>query len=186
MIAFALIWQVSAAMPLLEQGKFADARPVLEKACAAREANGCYLLGRTLFTLDQYEAALKVLTPLAATDRAPWRVHDALGSVQEALRRPSDAEGHFRQAINGNKRQSPEPSYHFGRFLVREGRTGEALAVLVPAAETFPAYEPIRFELGRAYYQTNRLPEAERQLAAAPTLPEARKLLEKVQKQRGK
>ena len=59
-------------IPLLEQGRFADARPILEKSCAGREADGCYLLGRTLFSLDQYEAALKVLAPLAATDVNPW------------------------------------------------------------------------------------------------------------------
>jgi Flp pilus assembly protein TadD len=185
-IALVLAWQAAAAMPLLEQGRFADARPLLEKSCAAREANGCYLLGRTLFSLDQYDEALKVLSPLAATDRDAWRVHDALGSVYEALRRPAEAERHFREAVEGNREGSPEPRYHFGRFLIREARAAEALGVLAPAARQFPRYERVRFEMGRAYYQTNQLEAAEKEIAAAPSLEEARRLLQKVRKQRGK
>ncbi len=186
MIALFLAWQVAAAMPHLEQGRFAEARPFLEKACAAREANGCYLLGRTLFSLDQYDAALKVLSPLAVTDRDPWRVHDALGSVYEALRRPVEAERHFRESVQGNRDRSPEPRYHFGRFLMREGRAVEAAGILAPAANLFPRYELVRFELGRAYYQTNRFDDAQTELAAAPSLEEARRLFEKVRRQRGK
>lgn len=186
MIPLFLAWQVAAAMPLLEQRRFADARPVLEKSCAAREANGCYLLGRTLFSLDQYDAALKVLSPLAVTDRDPWRVQDALGSVYEALRRPVEAERHFREAVQGNRDRNPEPRYHLGRFLIREARAAEAAVVLASAARQFPRYELVRFELGRAHYQTNRLEEAEKEIAAAPSLEEARRLLHKVRRQLGK
>lgn len=182
MISLLLAWQVAAAMPLLEQGRFADARPHLEKACGAAEANGCYLLGRTLFLLYFYDAAQKVLTPLLLTDRDPWRVHDALGSTHEALRRPAEAEHHFREAVAGNRDRSPEARYHLGRFLIREARASDAVAVLTPAAAKFPRYELVRFELGRAYYQTNRLTEAASELKAAPALEEARRLLQKVQK----
>lgn len=183
MIAAALLLQVAAAMPFLEQGRFADARAPLEKACAAREANGCYLLGRTLYTLDQYEAALRVLTPLAATDRDPWRVQDALGSVYEALRRPAEAERAFAQAVSGNRDRTADPRYHFGRFLIREGRAEAAIAVLQPAVEKFPAHELARFEFGRALYQLGRLSEAETQLSRVPSLEEARRLLEKLKRQ---
>ena len=173
-------------MPFLEQGRFADARPILEKACAGNEANSCYLLGRTLFSMDQYEAALRVLSPLTATDASPWRVQDALGSVYEALRRPVDAEREFRAGVAGNKERSPEPRYHYGRFLIREGRASEGVEVLRPAAIRFPKYELVRFELGRALYQLNRLEEAEREIAAAPSLEEARRLLQKIRRQSGK
>jgi len=182
-ISILITLQVAAAMPYLEQGRFADARPFLEKACAAREANGCYLLGRTLFSLDQYEAALKVLSPLATSDRDPWRVQDALGSVEEALRNPAKAEQHFREAMAGNRDRTPEPRYHLGRFLIREARAAEAATVLAPGARLFPRYEPIRFDLGRAYYQLNRFEEAARELEAAPSLEEARRLLQKVRRQ---
>ena len=183
MIGAALLLQVAAAMPLLEQGRFSDARMPLEKACAAREANGCSLLGRTLYTLDQYEAALRVLTPLAATDRDPWRVQDALGSVYEALRRPAEAERAFVQAVSGNRDRTADPRYHLGRFLIREGRAAEAIAILTPAVEKFPRHELAHFELGRALYQTGRFAEAEIQLSRAPSLEEARRLLDKLKRQ---
>lgn len=183
MIGAVLILQVAAAMPLLEQGRFADARAPLEKACSAREPNGCYLLGRTLYTLDQYEAALRVLLPLAETDRDPWRVQDALGSVYEALRRPAEAERAFQQAVNGNRDRAADPRYHLGRFLIREGRPAEAVAILTPAVDKFPRHELGHFELGRAFYQTGRVAEAQRQLSRAPSLEEARRLLDKLKRQ---
>lgn len=183
MIVAALVLQVAAAMPLLEQGRFAEARIPLEKACAAKEANSCYLLGRTLYSIDQYEAALQILAPLVATDRDPFRVHDALGSAYEALRRPAEAERSFRDAVTGNRERTADCRYHLGRFLIREGRPAEAIQVLAPAAAKFPKHELVHFELGRAFYQTNRLAEAEAQLNSAPSLEEARRLLEKVKRQ---
>jgi Flp pilus assembly protein TadD len=123
---------------------------------------------------------------LAATDGNPWRVQDALGSVFEALRWPADAEREFRAAVLGNKNRSPEPRYHFGRFLIREARAAEAVEVLAPAAKQFPKNERVRFELGRSLYQLNRFEEAEKEIAAAPSLEEARRLLQKVRRQSGK
>lgn len=185
MIALVLAWQVTAAMPLLQKGQFADARPLLEKACNAKEANGCYLLGRTLFTLDQYDNALRVLTPLIATDPAPWRVHDALGSVFEALRRPADAERSYQDAVRGNQDATADPRYHFGRFLIREGRAEEAITILRPAAQKFRDNPLVRFELGRAYYLTREMENAEAELQAASALEEARRLLQKVRRLKG-
>ena len=68
--------------------------------------------------------------------------------------------------------------------LWRLDRAGEAVAVLAPAAARFTQHERIRFELGRAYYQLDRLAEAEIELKRAPSMEEARKLLEKVQRQK--
>lgn len=182
MTAWWLAWQVAAAMPLLEQGRFADARPHLEKACAAREDNGCYLLGRTLLALDQYDAAKRTLLPLRATDRVPWRVEDALGLVHEALREPAEAEARFRAAVEGNRERSAEPRFHLARFLFREGRVEEAVPVLLVLAERFPKYEPGRFALGRAFYSLDRMKEAEAHLTAAPSMDEAKRLLEKIRR----
>ncbi len=186
MIATLVLWQVAAAMPLLEQGRFADAVPLLENACTRQEVNGCYLLGRTLFTLDQYEKARTVLTPLIGSDRDPWRIHDALGAVEEAMRRPAEAEKHYRDAVGGNRDRSPVPRYHFGRFLVREGRPEDAITILKPAVAKFPADQLVRFELGRALYQSGRMGEAEAQLKSAPSLEEARRLLQKLLRQSGR
>lgn len=172
-----LLLQVAAAMPLLQEGRFEDARTPLAVACKQGEANGCYLLGRTLYTLEQYDAALATLLPLRASDKDPWRVDDALALVYEGLRRPAEAEKHFQAAIVG---RAPDPRYHYGRFLIREGRAVLAVEVLAASAKEFPKHELTRFELGRAYYQLGKFEDAERELALAPSLDEARRLLNKV------
>ena len=172
-----LLLQVAVAMPLLQEGRFEDARAPLAVACKQGEANGCYLLGRTLYTLEQYDAALAALLPLRTTDRDPWRVDDAIALVYEGLRKPAEAEKHFQLAIAG---RAPDPRYHYGRFLIREGRAAKAVEVLTASAKEFPKHELTRFELGRAHYQLGRIEDAERELALAPSLDEARRLLGKV------
>jgi tetratricopeptide (TPR) repeat protein len=159
-------------MPALEKGDFAAARPSLERACDAREPNGCYLLGRTLLALDQYEKAARTLEPLLSTDSAPGRVADALGLCYEALRRTSEAEAMY-------KRAGSAAMHHYGRFLIREGRAAEAVKVL-EVVKTPSG----RFELGRALYQLGRFAEAETALEAAGSLPEAQALLAKVRRRR--
>lgn len=183
MILPALLFQVAAAMPFLEKGDFPSARPILEKACAAAESNACYLLGRTLLSLDLYEPARRTLEPLRKTDPFPWRVDDALALVHEALRNAAKAEEFYRSAVKENALQSPDPAHHYARFLIREGRPADAIDVAQPAASKFPQHQPLRFELGRALYLLRRLPQAAQHLAAAPDLEEARLLLAKVQRQ---
>lgn len=167
-------------MPLLQQGDFESARPLLEKACVAKEPNGCYLLGRTLFTLERYDDAVRILRPLLANDRDAWRVHDALALTFEGMRRAAEAETHFQASVKGNAERTPEPRYHFGRFLIREGRPEDAERILAPGVVRFPKYELLRFELGRALYQQGRMREADAELAAAPSLEEARRLRSKI------
>jgi Flp pilus assembly protein TadD len=179
----ALLLQVAAAMPLLERSDFAAARPILEKACAAHEANACYLYGRTLLSLDLYQLAIHTLEPLRKTDPFPWRIDDALALAHEALRNTQKAEELYRAAVKANAAQSPDPAHHYARFLIREGRPADAVELAAPLAEKFPSHQPLRFELGRALYMLRRLPEAARHLAAAPGLEEARLLLAKVQRQ---
>lgn|GEM_PF-5177352 len=159
-------------MAALEKGDFAAARPILERACDSREPNGCYLLGRTLLALDQYDKAARALEPLLKSDPSPGRVADALGLCYEALRRTSEAEAMYRKAGDA-------ALHHYGRFLVREGRADEAVKVLKNMAS--PA---AMFELGRALYQLGRFAEAEKALGAASSLPEARALSDKIRRRR--
>ena len=57
--------------------------------------------------------------------------------------------------------------------------------VLATAAAKFPRYELVRFELGRAFYQTGQMEKAAQELNAAPSLEEARRLLQKIRRQSG-
>ena len=168
-------------MPLLERGEFAAALPPLERACAQRETNACYLWGRALLSLDRFGPAALVLSKQRAQDPYPWRVDDALGLIAEATGQP--AEALFTAAIAGNRQTTAEPRLHYGQYLIRQGRPAEALASLASAAKQFPAYAQVRFEHGRALYQLGRLAEAEVELAASGSAP-AQALLAKVRRQR--
>lgn len=179
-----LLLQVAAAMPLLERGEFAAALPSLEQACRENEPNGCYLLGRSLFSLDRYDQARTVLLRIRFRDPVPWRVNDSLGLIEEALGHEAGAESYFKQAVEGNRDSTPEPRLHFGRYLMRQGRPEESVTILRPLARQFPRHALVRFELGRALYQTGKLREASVELAASET-PAAALLLAKVRRQLG-
>ena len=184
MIWAKLAWQVATAMPLLERGEFAAALPPLERACLKHEANGCYLWGRALLSLDRYGPAKEVLTKARSTDPFPWRVDDALGLIAEAAGEP--AETFYARAVAGNQSATAEPRLHYGQYLVRQGRAGESLAPLASAAKQFPANVLVRFEYGRALYQAGRMAEAEAELSApeASGSEAARALLAKIRRQR--
>ena len=176
-----LAWQVAAAMPLLERGEFAAALPPLERACAKRETNACYLWGRALLSLDRYGLAKEVLTKARAADRFPWRVDDALGLIAEASGEP--AEALYAGAVAGNQGATVEPRLHYGQYLMRQGRVAESLEPLGSAAKQFPGNGLVRFEYGRALYQVGRMAEAEAELSAAGS-EAAGALLVKVRRQR--
>ena len=176
-----LAWQVAAAMPLLERGEFAAALPPLERACAKRETNACYLWGRALLSLDRYGPAKEVLTKARAADRFPWRVDDALGLIAEASGEP--AEALYAGAVAGNQGATAEPRLHYGQYLMRQGRAAESLEPLGSAAKQFPGNGLVRFEYGRALYQVGRMAEAEAELSAAGS-EAAGALLVKVRRQR--
>lgn len=178
-----LLLQVAVAMPLLERGEFAEALPLLQKACERKEANGCYLYGRTLFSLDRYEPARAALLQIRRVDPYPWRVDDALAQIHEALGEPKAAAAAFSLALQGNRDTTAEPRLHYGQFLIRQGRPAEALAPLAAAASQFPRHQEVRFETGRALYQLGRLAEAVSHLEAAPSVNAARLLLAKVRRQ---
>lgn len=181
-----LFWfgfQVAEALPFLEQRDFLAARPLLEAACEAREPEGCYLLARTLLQLDDYEGALQRLAPLRASDPQPWRVVEAMALANEALGRRAEAEVLYRESIRRCGACSPIPYWHFGRFLTRDGRAKEAIAVMAPVAERFHHPE-LWFELGRAHYGEGKLAEAERALRRAGGHENAQRLLTRIRRQR--
>lgn len=176
-------FQLADARTLLEKREFQAARAVLAAACEAKEPEACYLLARTLLQLDDYEAALRLLAPLRASDPQPWRVAEAMALANEALGRRAEAEARYKESIRECGGCSAIPYWHFGRFLTRDGRAREAISVMAPVAERFDHPE-LRFELGRAYYSEGKLNEAERALLRAGENENAKRLLTRIRQQR--
>jgi tetratricopeptide (TPR) repeat protein len=175
-------------------GRYAEAEPALREACRLdpREPDACYYLGRACYALDRFEASLAALEQALPNDSQPWRVHLGMAQAREALGRAADAEERFRLALKLAGRTAPDfdPRLHFGIFLVRQGRTAEAVGVLGEAVRTHPGSARAHYQLGRALFQLDRLEEAERSLRRAVELdanyPEAHLQLSKLYRRLGR
>jgi protein O-GlcNAc transferase len=97
-----------------------------------------------------------------------------IGLAAEALPDYARAEKAYSRAVElaaGEYR----PSYAYGCFLYRQGRTAEAIGHLRAAVEREPRAADARFELGKALLQQRELAQAARETEAAIALaPECR------------
>jgi Flp pilus assembly protein TadD len=149
------------------KGDFPAAEGPFRRACEldpAEEA-ACYYLGRNLYAQNRFSPAVEVFQT-ALKHEAPanaWRSHRGLALAFEALGQAQDAEQHFLKAIRlsrGRARAEEDPRVDHGVFLMRQGRTVDALPPLEAAVKSHPSSPRARFELGRALAQFGRLDAA--------------------------
>ncbi|MCW5978356.1 MAG: tetratricopeptide repeat protein [Bryobacteraceae bacterium] len=155
----ALYWKaVGVAYARLE-----DYRGALEpfgKACGLdpRLSDACYYYGRALYAADRYRDALEPLRRALRGDPIKSRVDAALGQCHEALGDSALAEKRFRAAMARKQDPGREMArLAYARFLTRQGRPGEAAALLRASNSDAPE---VFYELGLALYQDERLEEA--------------------------
>lgn len=151
-----------------------------ERACRLnpRLVDACYYHGRALYASDLYRGALAPLRQALAVDAVKGRAETAMGQCYEALGEAEEAERAFRSAVARRDGWAQGARLGYGRFLVRQGRAGEAVTVL--QAAQVPESGDARYELGLALSQCDRLEEAVRELARAPDHEAARLLLNKL------
>ncbi len=163
------------------------------EACrlAPADADACYFHGRNLFALNRFAAAIGVLRKALSSQGAAqrWRVHSALAQALSAGGEEGEAEKHFRAAIGASPvpgRPEDDPRLHFGVFLLRQGRTREAVE---PLERAQPSPRSLT-ELGRALFSLDRPAEAaakiERAVALDPRYAQAHLLLAKVYQRLGR
>jgi tetratricopeptide (TPR) repeat protein len=154
-------------------GDFEHAAEPFARACALapKLVDACYYHARNLYALNRFEPSLEALRKALPDDRAPWRIHLAIGQALEALGR-AEAEREFHVAIE--KRESPHPDFdprlHYAVFLFRQGRTAEALIFAQQALRDHPDSGRVRFEVGRIEYQLGQLQAAVSDLGRAAAL----------------
>lgn len=157
----------------------------LRRACELDPAlpDACYYLGRAYYAADFYEKAIEPLRRALRHDPVKGRVEAALGQCYEALTRFDEAERWFRSAIARNDAARQTAHLAYARFLTRQGRAAEAVAVAEAAQE--PETPEARFELALALAQSDRLEEAlrvaQRALELRPDYEEAFVLRSKIQ-----
>lgn len=143
-----------------------------------RLVDACYYHGRSLYAADQYRAALTPLRQALSADAVKSRAETAIGQCYEALGDADAAERALQAAVGRRDSAAQGARLAYGRFLVRQGRAGEAVTVLESAQQ--PESGDARYELGLALSQGDRLAEAVRELERAPDHEAARLLLSKL------
>jgi tetratricopeptide (TPR) repeat protein len=159
------------------EGRLEAAVEPFQRACELdpKDEDTCYYLGRALFALNRYTAAVSAFDRAlhAASRDTRWRVHRAMARNYEVLGRAGEAERHFRESIRlrrGQPQTGEDPRIDYGAFLFRQGRAEEAVAPLEQAAAT-PSAPPRAFaELGRVLLELGRAEGAAARLEAAIAL----------------
>jgi tetratricopeptide (TPR) repeat protein len=175
-------------------GYYDRAEAALAQACRLdpQEEGACYHHGRVLFALDRFEAALAALEAALRVEPNPWRVRVVMAQALEPLGRAAEAEAHYRRAIElaGDSAADPDPQFHLGIFLFRQGRTEEAARELQGAVKRNPESAETRYRLARALIPLGRLQDAIWQLRHAVELnhrhTEAHRLLAQVYRRVGR
>jgi tetratricopeptide (TPR) repeat protein len=150
----------------------------LSKACALEpnDEDNCYLQGRSLFVLGQYDEAVQPFEKAmqASTPANQAAVHRAVALNFAELGMTQDAERHFRDAIRRYRAATgvaqPDPRLDYGAFLNRQGRTQDALEMLQQSVNASPGSSRAHAELGRALLELDRPAEALPQLKSAVDL----------------
>src|SRR5215204_5988555 len=132
-------------LALAAEKKLTVAVGLLSKACELdpKDEEACYYFARTLNALGRWDEARAPFEKAlrAAPQRMLARVHRAVALNFMALGRMVEAEQNFKAAIAMRKvvESLPEdPRVDYGAFLFRQGRTDEALQLLLETVRAAP------------------------------------------------
>ncbi|MBI5612223.1 MAG: tetratricopeptide repeat protein, partial [Gammaproteobacteria bacterium] len=115
------------AAALVQSGRPAEARPLLEALCQqhAADAEAWYLLGTVYGLLGQHERGAECCQrALALRPRYP-EAHNSLGNALAALGRIPEAETAYRAALKLNGRYA-DAQLNLAQVLHHQGRMAEA------------------------------------------------------------
>jgi tetratricopeptide (TPR) repeat protein len=155
---------------------YREAEPPFARACELnpRLTDACYYHGRALYMLNRFEDALAPLERALRVDAVRGRAETAIAESLEALGRAAEAEKRFRAAIARRDAAAERARTAYARFLIRAGRTEDALVPLKEALTGNPDSAEAHFQMGRALQQLDRLEDALKHLQRAVQLEPAR------------
>lgn len=162
----------------------------LEKASALDpgQAQVRYYYGRVLYSTGRFRQARdEFLACLKIQPQYP-RALENLGLCYEALQDLPNAFECYRNAIASEDakqgRKNAEPYAYYGRLLLDQGQSSDAMSVLRRAVDVSPRSLIANYELGRGLLGVGELKDAERVLYTAanldPNFPQTYYLLGKI------
>ena len=175
---------ISAGLAALEEGRAAlkarnmeAAAAAFGKACALApsEADSCYYSAQTLHMLGRFDESQRAFERALehATAEGKARIHRAAALNLVGLGQPEKAEIQFQAAVRSYLDHAPgpeDPRVDYGAFLVRQGRTEDALPLLEKAAKAKPGSARAHAELGKALLDAGKAQAAAKSLERALAL----------------
>ena len=152
------------------------ARDVVEKRPANK--GGLMEFGMILMGKGDYARASELLERALFLDPTYPPLQTNMGILKETMGQHPEAESHYRKALD-LERSSPAGYYFYARFLNRQGRSTESIALLRKCMEISPSYTLGRYLLMDVYAREKAWGElialVEETLALYPDDPKALK-----------
>jgi tetratricopeptide (TPR) repeat protein len=163
------------ALDYVLMGDYADAGRYLEEAVRIDPNNleARYHLGRVRYQENRFDDAIAAFHFVLEKDPGNARAQDNLALRLEGKNQMEDAAAAYQKAIEFDQKSisnNVQPYLDYGTFLVRTSRPEEGVAMLQKAAEIDPKSSPVKYQLGKAYFDLRRYPEAQQATEEAARL----------------
>ena len=144
---------------------FADAGRYLEIAVKLDPNNleARYHLGRVRYEQNRFDEAIAAFHEVLKRDPGNVKAEDNLGLCLEAKNEMDQAISAYRKAmeLEGTSTvRSEQPYLNLGTLLIKLNQADKAVPVLSQAKEINPKSSKVRYQLGKAYFDMSRLPQA--------------------------
>ena len=130
----------------------------------SRDAITQYFLGRAKYNERHFDEAVSAFKECLRLDPKYIGAADNLGLSYEALGKIDEAAGAYKTAVAAANGADAKPCFDLGTLLAENGKAQEALPYLVQAVRIKPGDAAAHRELGKAYLELNRFPEAQAEL----------------------
>jgi Tfp pilus assembly protein PilF len=122
---------------------------------------------------NQFDLAIQAFREVLQRDPKHVRAEDNLGLSLEAENKIDQAMAAYRTAIELDASavvHNEQPYLNLGMLLTRFPRAGDALPLLARAAQIDPKSGKIHYQLGKAYFDLNRINESQHEVEEAVQL----------------
>jgi tetratricopeptide (TPR) repeat protein len=165
----------AVALDYVLLGDYDDAARYLEHSLAADPENveARYHLGRVRYQQNRFDLAIAAFEEVLRRDPGNVKAEDNLGLSLEAKNEVDSALAAYRKAVQLDESlqtHSEQPYLNLGALLEKSGHTEDAILSLVRASKIAPTSGKIRYQLAKAYFDSNRFESARQEAETAVKL----------------